>query len=1746
MLANYIRGLGAAVDQIIGLCVEQSSWCMPVGEMAIWKAGSGYVALDPKLPQDRMQYMIDKVKAQIIVTQKHLFKKLPPTNATIIEMDSEWDDIASVFSKFENSDNPIARSGVPCPFSDVTPNNLCYVLFTSGSTGMPKGVMVEHRSLINFVITMEDVIKTTVEDRVAQTIPFPFDASACDMWVTLLGAGSTLVLKPSEVVAGTDLAEFLRVAECTSIVQTPSVMLTIANENLPALKTIVVGGEACPLALIQQLGEGRNFYNVYGPTETTVVTTTARCYPTDKQVTIGKGLGNYQLYVLDKHLQPVPIGVPGELFVGGVGVARGYIGNEEMTESRFVPNPFLDYLPPAKYNVNKEHLGTGKIYKIGDLVRFLPDGKVDYIGRVDFQVKLRGLRIELGEIETVIAEHSTVSNAVVLVREDQPGQKILVAYMTPADCDVEEVKKHATSKLPQYMVPQVFVRMDEFPLNINGKADRKALAGLPPPRSGPALIVGPSSPVEATLIKFWQQALKSEAPISTEQSFFELGGTSLDSILVVSLIRRELDPTFVVMSFFQNPTVKKLADIIAAKLPAAKKGEVVEAKEITAIKEGMFAPMSPRMRSNSYRQLDHNKSLASIHHMKEKKRSPSNLSTKDITQSQNQKSSPHESPPASPRGPPDSPQKSVANPRLSLVENHGRARSKSVLAVPTFTPPKPSPPVGSQSPVSNSPPSSPRNRTRTSSFSKESSDASLPPVNRQRTSSFSKDTSDASLPPISNGSIGKSSPIAGRMRAGSVGRSGLISPPSPDLSRRQSGEIPPLGARRMSSEFRTEPSGSIGYSEGSMRAAKPPIPKLSLKGIAPVMAEGSSSSSRRAIESTDRQSFVPQFALEDDVKPDPSPATLAPTLVEVELEEENKEIEPSHVEGASPLPEEEVGEEVEEEVGADEPIGMRPMNGFELWFKHSMAICLLAIFEIIGWSSGVFAMFYASDLTNIPIMYTSSIAFPIVGIALALIHIITKWCLIGRYKPGTAIRIWSWKFILWWVVERQSDFVSYLFIRFLCGTPLIVWYYKLLGARIGKRVYVETYMLYNADLVHIGDDTSIEKDAVLRAYRIVDGYIIMNEIVIGEKCSIGPLAVVLPTSEMRDGCILGPNSLLPENKCLPRDTKWHGSPVKFIENITRTPQQKELFESDSRKYRSGAWYWFGVIPITFVFVAWAFVIIWVSLFPIAAGFLYLLANYNEFIAAAYMPAGYVFMLTAQGVLTLITKWVILGRQKEGTFPVFSGYFIKRWIAGRMSFSDGMLTLTKDTIFYPLWLRLWGVKLGRGVEINTMSQDHDMIELGDRTFVAQNVTLAGGIVQDMQLTIKKIKIGNNCFVGNNTIVCPGVEVEDGVTFGALSLVAAGVRYTKDSTWVGSPCSMIPPTSELEGKPTTVTLERWKRVLFDLFIVVFIPVMTVVSMVPSVIILANMGHLNKYVTQVLLMPISVVIFAMLLIICLLMKWTILGRVNPSQSHHIAGLYLRKVVLVNKPVELLILIYPLIRGTIYYNWIHQLWGTKIGKRVYMDTRINDCDLVTLGDDVHLEANALLQGHTAENMVYKYKTVKVGNRCSVGMNTVVLPGAVIENDVQLGALTLGMKGEVFGIYTDDLERNLWEGSPAIATNTGSHYKFRSQSELNLHAASEGVEPEAETSQNTKSSRSQVRTSTEEGNQTIRKKKNKGKKRAKMDDITKGADPSDIIEVKGDSSAVLSKKGAMKDGESIPPSLTIVVEAPMVKAASQ
>lgn len=427
---------------------------MIVAVLAVWKSGAAFVPLDPKLPKDRLQYMLEKSKACAVVTHTHLRGILPDLEqgVAVIDMDVEWPimEAKTVHDK----------ALLVCPESKVTPRNLAYLLFTSGSTGLPKGVMVEHRSLVNFLVNVApNVLCTKPEDVCAQSISYAFDASIADTWGPLT-SGATLVLKPNGVVAGSELAQFINEHGATTLGSTPAVCLSIENADMPTLKNIVTGGEALPLTLVQQLGQGRRLINVYGPTEATIYCTAILCDPSEPYVTIGKACRNYQMYVLDAHMQPVPIGVPGELYIGGVGVARGYIGNEEATKSRFVRNPFADALPPARWNKGGEHLGSGMIYKTGDVVKYLSDGQLEYVGRVDFQVKLRGLRIELGEIESVLIQHAGVSNAVVLVREDTPGQQMLVAFVHPSDVAVNQLKAFASSKLPQYMVPQVVVALD--------------------------------------------------------------------------------------------------------------------------------------------------------------------------------------------------------------------------------------------------------------------------------------------------------------------------------------------------------------------------------------------------------------------------------------------------------------------------------------------------------------------------------------------------------------------------------------------------------------------------------------------------------------------------------------------------------------------------------------------------------------------------------------------------------------------------------------------------------------------------------------------------------------------------------------------------------------------------------------------------------------------------------------------------------------------------------------------------------------------------------------------------------------------------------------------------------------------------------------------------------------------------------------------------------------------------------------
>ncbi|MET8324609.1 amino acid adenylation domain-containing protein, partial [Micromonospora sp. NPDC005189] len=449
-LAHLLRANGVGPETLVGLCVPRSVQ-MVVGLLAILKAGGAYVPLDSTYPRERLAYMASDAGLRVLLTEQSVMSLLPDCDATVLDLETLWPKLA------EFPDDP--------PVTGVTADNLAYVIYTSGSTGQPKGVQVPHRGIRHLVEWQRENYGRDNPQRVLQSTSLSFDISVWEISTALL-SGGTLVLPPAGLrMIGTDLAEFLVEQAVQNIGITPSALATLPPANLPALRNIGVGGEACPLDLVRVWAKDRGFFNGYGPTETTVAVSLARFTADQKHVHIGRPISGAQMYVLDSRLRPVPVGVPGELCVGGQGVTRGYLGRPDLTAEVFIPDPFGK---PG-----------GRLYRTGDRVRHLSDGTIEFLGRMDAQVKIRGFRVELGEIENALTLHPRVGAAAVLLHENE-GTKRLVAYVAVREpVEPEDLQRFLAEALPDYMVPGVFVVLDGLPLNVNGKVDRRALAVLP-------------------------------------------------------------------------------------------------------------------------------------------------------------------------------------------------------------------------------------------------------------------------------------------------------------------------------------------------------------------------------------------------------------------------------------------------------------------------------------------------------------------------------------------------------------------------------------------------------------------------------------------------------------------------------------------------------------------------------------------------------------------------------------------------------------------------------------------------------------------------------------------------------------------------------------------------------------------------------------------------------------------------------------------------------------------------------------------------------------------------------------------------------------------------------------------------------------------------------------------------------------------------------------------------------------------
>ncbi|QTL38231.1 amino acid adenylation domain-containing protein [Xenorhabdus budapestensis] len=552
-LAHALRAAGARPDDRIALCAERSL-SLIIGMLAILKAGASYVPLDPDYPTDRLTYMLADSQPVLVLTQRHLSARLANTDLPLWVLDSA-DHHTHLASQ--------PQDNIPITVSGLTPANLAYVLYTSGSTGLPKGVMIEHRQVVNFIQAQIQLTALTPRDRVLQFASFGFDNSVAEIFPTL-AVGATLVLRPARLkVPDTDFMAFLHEHHIT-VVDLPTAFWHLWAQEVraghsgppPALRSVAASGEKAEVRHLQAwlaspATQACRWINIYGPTETTVNATACPYEPGHPapadDIPIGRPMANTTVYILDPQGQPVPVGVTGELYIGGEGVARGYLHRPDLTAERFLPDPFRP--EPA-----------ARMYRTGDLGYWRPEGTIHYLGRNDFQVKLRGFRIELGEIETQLVACPGVKDALVIVREDDPGDKRLVAYLVPdapRPLDATRLRDQLSQHLASYMIPSAFVTLDAFPLNPSGKIDRRALPA--PDRAARVSrdYVAPQGGAERQLAAIWQALLRL-AQVGRHDNFFELGGHSL---LVVTLIEqlRQHHWTLPVSAVFAAPTLAAMA-----------------------------------------------------------------------------------------------------------------------------------------------------------------------------------------------------------------------------------------------------------------------------------------------------------------------------------------------------------------------------------------------------------------------------------------------------------------------------------------------------------------------------------------------------------------------------------------------------------------------------------------------------------------------------------------------------------------------------------------------------------------------------------------------------------------------------------------------------------------------------------------------------------------------------------------------------------------------------------------------------------------------------------------------------------------------------------------------------------------------------------------------------------------------------------------------------------------------------------
>ena len=561
-MAFYLQHRGVKAETFVAVYLERSLNAI-VSIMGILKAGGAYIPIDPSYPKERVYQILVDSSPKLVITEKRLEKNILHSNSTKILLDEE-----------EKSISNLPTNNLK---SNTLQHNLAYIIYTSGSTGAPKGVQIEHKALINFIVSISKEYEINNQDNIIQFAALGFDVSVFDIFVSFYTGATLIMTNEFERKSPEQLTRLMQEKRVT-VAELPPALLPLLNpEDFPDLRLISVGGEKFSGDIINKWSSSkRKFMNGYGPTETTVAVTLFNCIGHwEKNPPIGKPIHNVETYVLNNKLEPVPVGVSGELYIGGKCLARGYLNREDLTREKFISNPFSD---------NPQ----SRLYKTGDLVKWLPDGNIEILGRVDRQIKIRGFRVELGEVESAILNYPNLKQVVVQISEDITPDKQLIAYIVEDSIEPinsKELREELSKSLPKYMIPSRFIKVPDIPLTAHGKIDYKALPKPDNTRPEDEDYVAPRNEIESQICDGIFSPILGVRQIGALDNFFDLGGNSLQATLVVSQIRSMFGIDLNLIDFFQSPIVESLAEQVKNKTEYTKHKKNDLIKELDEIEE---------------------------------------------------------------------------------------------------------------------------------------------------------------------------------------------------------------------------------------------------------------------------------------------------------------------------------------------------------------------------------------------------------------------------------------------------------------------------------------------------------------------------------------------------------------------------------------------------------------------------------------------------------------------------------------------------------------------------------------------------------------------------------------------------------------------------------------------------------------------------------------------------------------------------------------------------------------------------------------------------------------------------------------------------------------------------------------------------------------------------------------------------------------------------------------------------------